>query len=87
MLKHISSAYACWASPFGGRYNAPMISVCFLGHSNDAAVNSVLVSISISVPLIVSLVAVNTPQGALLSVFACHYLVATWEDLTLIDTR
>ena len=77
ILEHISLAYACWASPFGGLYSAPMISVCFPGHSSDAAVNSVSVSISISVPLIVSLVAINTPHGAPLSVFAYFYVVAT----------
>ena len=64
-----------------------MISVFFPGHSKDVAVDFVLVFISIFVPLMVSFVAINTPRGAPLSVFACHNVVAKWEDLTLIYTR
>ena len=59
-----------------------MISVFFPGHSKDAAVNSVSTFISIFVPLKVSSV---LPHGATLSVFACIYVVATWEDLKLIE--
>ena len=43
---------------------APVIKVPLLGHAKDAAVNSVSVSMSISVPLMVSLTAINTsPWG------------------------